>query len=173
MTTEQALKDGTWIRSKVAVGDCGDYNEREAPAGALATIEKIGGSGPTASYSVVFWPSFITNFWNTEEIARDAEIMPEGHPDIPTPGEYDFASAVADIVAEGSVDDDQTVTAPRSVVDRVLAGARQGRYAANPEVAEILGSGGREVVLPFADFNRLAAIAGVGDRLAMTDAPQP
>jgi hypothetical protein len=146
MTTEQFLKDGTWIRSKVAVSDTGDHNERSAEAGALATIERIDGSGETTSYSVVFWPSFIQNIWDQTEILQDAEILPEGHPDIPSRGEYDFASAVADIVAEGEIDEDEgTVTAPEEVVARILSGSKAGRYAGKPEVAEILGAGGEEV----------------------------
>jgi hypothetical protein len=174
MSGDQTLKDGTWIRSKVPVGDTGDYNERTAEAGALAKIERIGGSGENAQFSVVFWPTFITNFWDHAEVVSDAEILPDNHPDIPSEAEYDFASGVADIVADGEVDhDENTVTAPVEVVERILAGAKEGRYAGNPEVAKLLGEGGEEVTLSFEEFDRLAEIAGVGDRLSSGTVPQP
>ena len=123
---------------------------------------------------MTFWPSFVSNFVTLEEIGTDLEILPDGHPDIPTPAEFDFASAVADIVAEGDIDEDErTVTAPAEVVARILAGAREGRYAGTPEVAELLGTGGSEVTLSYEDFDRLAVAAGVGDRLCGDDGPTP
>lgn len=167
MTDQRQLEVGTWLRSKVGVADSGDCGEREAPAGALGCIDAVYGDGGQPSYSVVFWPSFISGFWDDGQIAEDAEILPPGHPDIPGRVEYDFASAVADIVADGEVDEEEgTVTAPRDVVDRIIAGMSEGRYAGCREVAEILGDGGKPVEMTFADFDRLAAAAGVGDRLA-------
>ncbi len=179
MTGKRDIQDGTWIRSNVPVTDGGDYNERTAAAGAVGRVELSGGTGDGASYSVVFWPSFVSNFWDRSEIDEDATVLPEGHPDIPTKEEFDFASAVADIVADGDVDpDERTVTAPESVVDRIVAGAGAGRYGANPEVArmvrELCGEGGCEVTFSFEEFDALAELAGVGDRLNLDDPfPKP
>lgn len=176
MTGKRDIKDGTWIRSNIPVTDGGDYNERTAPAGALGRVD---GSGPSSTFTVVFWPSFITNEWDLSEIEQDATILPKGHKDIPTKEEFDFASAVADIVADGDVDpDERTVTAPEGVVDRIVAGAGAGRFGANPDIArmvgELCGEGGCEVTFSFEEFDALADLAGVGDRLNLDDPfPKP
>ena len=172
--TNHPLPEGTWIRSKVAVSDSGDFNDRYAPAGALGKI--VGASTKDGSaYDVVFWPTFVSNFWDAREIDADAEILPAGHPDIPSDERFDLASAVADIVADGDVDEQaRTVTAPASVGDRIRKAAPTfGDPTATRAILEAVdGMGdGREVVMDFERFDALAKLVGVGDRLDGRDDP--
>lgn len=181
-TSIPVLAQGTWVRSRVPVSDGGDYNEREADAGALGTIDLVNTlPDGRPNYNVVFWPTFICCWFNAEEAASDLEVLPAGHPDIPTPEAYDLPSAVADILVEGDVDEDEAmVTAPAGVVARILAGATVERVGAEGRaLVEGILSGDRadgdtgEVGVSFPDFNRLAALVGVGDRLDLEDAPAP
>ncbi len=165
----QELTAGTWIRSLVDVSDSGDFNDRFAKAGAIGMIDEVRADDPKGrAYVVVFYPSFILNAWTEDEIAREAVVLPENHPDIPTPEAFELTSAVADLVADGDVDyADRTVYATDAIVRRIIQNAG-ACFDDAPEVRSILAGSLRPegVALPFESFDRLAEIAGIGDRVA-------
>lgn len=165
----QELTAGTWIRSLVDVSDSGDFNDRHAKAGALGMIDEVRADDPRGrSYVVVFYPSFILNNWTADEIAREAVVLPENHPDIPSAEAFELTSAVADLVADGDVDEaDRTVYATDATVRRIMGNAHVA-FDEAPEIREILKASLRPdgVALSFESFDRLAEIAGIGDRVA-------
>jgi hypothetical protein len=165
------LNQGTWIRTRVLASDSGDFSDREAPAGSLGRIESVEGG----SYGIVFWPSFVQNTWDFAEVDADAEVLPDGHPDIPSEAVYDLPSAVADILAEGDFDDAEgTVSASADVASRILAGAALAGVNEAAIRGLVPASSAREgLSLATKDFNRLAALVGIGERLPTEPFPAP
>lgn len=165
----EALTKGTWIKAHVPVSDSGDFNDRHAPAGAVGQIVDVrldAADGP--SYAVAFYPTFILNNWDHDEILREAKVLPLGHDEIPAPAAFELTSAIADMVADGDVDvDARRVFVTDEVLDRVRANlhAAYDEEGAYRELIEPnVGADGLE--MPFEDFDALAKLAGIGDRVA-------
>jgi hypothetical protein len=95
------LRQGTWIRSNVAIGDSGDFSEREAPPGAVGYVEYVedhrSDGTPGFSYSIHFIPSGISNRFDDNEIDTQADILDVDDPAIPHKTERDLYEAVANL----------------------------------------------------------------------------
>lgn len=165
----EPLTKGTWIKALVPVSDSGDFNDRREPAGAVGQIVDVrldAVDGP--SYAVAFYPSFILNNWDHAEVMAEARVLPAGHDEIPSPEAFELTSAIADMLADGDVDIDARRV---FVTDEVLSRVRANLHAAYDEegayrelIEANVGEDGLE--MPFEDFDALARLAGIGDRVA-------
>lgn len=173
MTTDFTnLPEGTYFRATDPQVDEGSFGERNAPAGAVGVIEMIYPE-QEARYSVMFHPSGICGFWTPQEMLEGAEILPEGHADIPDENTIGFAAAVRDLIYDHELDNsaEQVLAVNPEVVDRLRL------HAVAPEaqavLAEIFPAGEEASSISFADADRLAALSGAADRLLQAPEPAP
>jgi hypothetical protein len=180
MTSRNLLKEGTAIRARGPQCDGGDFGERHCPAGSVGFIDMVL-PDQECCYSVVFEPSGVTGFWSPEEIARDADVLPPGHPGIPSDQVIRLSRLARDLVYDfGHDHGSQTITVPRSYVE-ALAAAAAGTPAEDavravfPSMEEVFPDGAVEATVTFEDADRISGAAGYSERLLphAEEAPAP
>jgi len=172
------LRQGTWIRSNVAIGDSADFNEREAPPGAVGYIEYVEDHRSDGthgfSYSIHFIPSGICNRFDDNEIDTQTDILNVEDPAIPHKTERDLYEAVANLYYKTKRDDDREVVfvtpehrrlidecfeASDALSERNRAPAVRLLFDVSKRVADLYA-------VSFGAVDTMAELSGVGDRLA-------
>jgi len=172
------LRKGTWIRSKVAIGDSGDFSEREAPAGAVGYIEYVedhrSDGTPGYGYSIHFIPSGICNRFDDHEIDTQADVLDVEDPAIPHKTERDLYEAVANLYYKTKRDEDREVVFVTPEHRRLVCECFEASDALNemsyaPRVRLMFDVCERVAGLyavPFDKVDAMAELCGVKDRLA-------
>ncbi len=166
------LPEGTAFRALSAQVDEGGYGERTAPAGAVGFVMDIF-PDQESRYSVMFQPSGICGFWSPAEMESDAEILPQGHPDIPDEDTVGFAGAVRDLIYDYGMD--HATGRIMDIAPETVAKLKQ--HAVGEEARALLALhfpvDGVATSLDYATADRLAELSGVADRLQDVPAPEP
>lgn len=172
---QHPLPLGTAIRSRLSQMDEGDFGERHSLPGAVGFIV---GYFPKqdSCYHVAFEPSGVLGFWSGAEVDALAEVLPEGHADIPTSAERALSLAVRDLFYDCQHDEErQEVLVPAEAAMRLRAAVNAP--GVKPEVVGAIfglfpyASEFNRSMVSFTAVNALAELIGVGDRLVV--APRP